>query len=117
MRLLEGLQTPGELLLLAGREAVPDARSGAVQELSDYGPDASLHLADEDLLCKLLEASLQSCELDRWTPTTATLAALVGVAPPLLGALGVVGVAVVRSRGSYPPAALPVPRYAGAFDQ
>jgi hypothetical protein len=62
--------------------------------LSTHGPDASLHVAGEDLLAELLEPSREACELYRRTPPPTTLAALVGVASALLCAVWRMGIAV-----------------------
>jgi hypothetical protein len=62
--------------------------------LADHGAHTPLYFSREDLLCKVFEAGLEPCELHRWTTTAATLAALVGVAPAFLCAVGVMGVAV-----------------------
>jgi hypothetical protein len=116
-RLLEGLEPLDELLLLTCAQGVPDARSGAVEELPDHGPHAALHVSGEDLLCEVLEAGLQPREFGGGTPAAATLAAALPVAPAFFGALRVVDVAPLRAVYRYTLTGRASLRYAGAFGQ
>jgi hypothetical protein len=94
LRLLKRFQALDEFLLLTCGETVADASPRPVEELSTHGTDASLYIPCEDLLGKLLEASLEPCKCYRRTPAPATLAALVGVASALLCAVWRMGIAV-----------------------
>jgi hypothetical protein len=52
---LQGLQAAYQLLLLARRQFVADARPGTVEELPRHGPDAALCFAREHPIGQLLE--------------------------------------------------------------
>jgi hypothetical protein len=85
--------------------------------LADHRADASLHISGEDLLCKVFKAGLEACELDRWTTTAASPAALRRTSAALLLMVGMVAPAPLLSRDSFYLASLAIRLYRGTSSQ
>src|SRR3954453_12872556 len=116
-RLLQGFKPLGKLLLLLCLQRGAHGPYVGVDGLDGDGRHVRLKLALEETAAYVGVLVFEVGQLRDGPATAPALAALVGRPAPIVGVVGMVGVAVARTVDSYTPTTVAAPRYRRAFSQ